>query len=209
MTSGATAVVAGDSHGCAVIAGGEVRCWGQNGSGQLGDGTTTTPSPQALVAVKVVGGANLTGIIGLSAGYDFTCGRSATAIWCWGDGYSGQLGDEAQTPSPFAVEAKEKPDISLLSIVATHLVSYARSTCAFKGSDGTVLCWGAGSSGQSAARPRTSSSRTIAGISGATASRSARRTDEPSWRRGDPIWGLNNRGHLGTGVRFFSLARHT
>ena len=41
--SGATAVAAGRSHSCSVIAGGKVTCWGWNGFGQLGDGKSAQP----------------------------------------------------------------------------------------------------------------------------------------------------------------------
>jgi alpha-tubulin suppressor-like RCC1 family protein len=36
---GVVALAAGDTHTCAISTGGHLRCWGDNGRGQLGDGT--------------------------------------------------------------------------------------------------------------------------------------------------------------------------
>jgi hypothetical protein len=43
------AIAAGDGHGCAALGDGRLRCWGANGDGQLGDGTTVDPGPGAIV----------------------------------------------------------------------------------------------------------------------------------------------------------------
>ena len=53
----------GDSHSCAVLAGGTATCWGSNGFGQLGDGSSGSSSnPLAVVG--------LAGVTSISAGYN-------------------------------------------------------------------------------------------------------------------------------------------
>jgi alpha-tubulin suppressor-like RCC1 family protein len=47
----AVGIASGDSHDCAILEGGAVVCWGSNGFGQLGDGTTVDSS----APVSVVG----------------------------------------------------------------------------------------------------------------------------------------------------------
>lgn len=73
------------AHTCALTATGAAHCWGWNGSGQLGDGTTTTqPAPVP------VGGSHVFDTIGLGGAY--TCGITGGTVWCWGSNALGQLG---------------------------------------------------------------------------------------------------------------------
>ena len=69
--TGVVAVDAGYSHTVALKSDGTVWTWGDNGYGQLGDGTTTSRSTP--VQVKGSGGAgNLTGVVAIAAGYRHT-----------------------------------------------------------------------------------------------------------------------------------------
>ncbi len=76
--SGATQVVAGRYHSCALVSNGTVRCWGSNSNGQLGDGTTTDrPLP--------VGVQSLLNVVEIRAGAYHTCARGSDGtVKCWG-----------------------------------------------------------------------------------------------------------------------------
>ena len=85
----ATRVAAGSRHACALLASGEVWCWGENGRKQLGDGTAA--SRAAPVRVALPGPARA-----LTARSERTCAlrTDADAWWCWGDGEDAALSDD-------------------------------------------------------------------------------------------------------------------
>jgi alpha-tubulin suppressor-like RCC1 family protein len=136
FVAGKTATLAaGGLHTCAVTGSGAVWCWGNNQSGQLGDGTVParlTPGP--------VSGLR-TGAVTLAAGAFHTCAVTSGGILrCWGDNWHGQLGDGTTTDRLTPV-----PVSGLGSVVA--VVAGWRHTCALT-SAGEVWCWGDNSNGQ-------------------------------------------------------------
>jgi alpha-tubulin suppressor-like RCC1 family protein len=72
LESGATSVVAGFLSACALTTGGGVRCWGDNRSGGLGDGTTTDRD----LPVEVAGLGS--GVVQIDAGGYQACAITTT-----------------------------------------------------------------------------------------------------------------------------------
>ncbi len=164
--SGATRVVLGDRHSCAIVAGGEVRCWGSHTYGQLGSGEDhrTYPIPAKPYRVCIAGTESggdcepLTDVIEIAVGYDTSCAVTSTGDgWCWGEGGSRQLGignvtADQKNPVPVCGNSTLWSDGICndgtgTDVRMTGLTSIAVSdehTCAV-GAGGAVYCWGNGS----------------------------------------------------------------
>jgi alpha-tubulin suppressor-like RCC1 family protein len=131
----ATSIAVGGFFGCARRTGGTVTCWGANGNGQLGDGTTTGRNTAADVT-------GLGDAVGVSAGNFSVCAvRIGGTVVCWGSNAQGQLGIPSTTlSSSVPVEVPGLTGVTRVSVGGDH-------ACALS-TDGTVRCWGAGTYGQ-------------------------------------------------------------
>ncbi|MCW2784643.1 MAG: Alpha-tubulin suppressor [Marmoricola sp.] len=84
-------------HACATKLTGEVWCWGENGHGQVGDGTQVTRS----TPVEVGSDTDWTSV---SVGGSHTCAvKTDGGVWCWGSNDGGQLGINS-TPAAVPME---------------------------------------------------------------------------------------------------------
>ena len=91
--TGITQITSGAMHSCALLNSGSVRCWGDNGFGQLGNGTTR----DASVPLAVAGITNAVAIDSASTSLS-TCAVLATGgVRCWGRNHHGQLGNGTTT----------------------------------------------------------------------------------------------------------------
>lgn len=94
-----SSLTTGYAHTCAVTNRGEVKCWGRNNRGQLGDGSNSDRYNPTTVCLAGTGhncgqGQPLMDVVALSAGSSFTCALLADGhVKCWGTNYAGQLGD--------------------------------------------------------------------------------------------------------------------
>lgn len=137
-------VSVGGAHTCALTTGGAAYCWGDNGAGQLGTGSTTGPEscrysfPCSTTPAAVTGGHLFSA---LSAGDAHTCAvTSAGAAYCWGDNSRGQLGNGAKSNSSSPVPVSGGLTFTAISAGEDH-------TCGLT-ADGAAYCWGANTAGQ-------------------------------------------------------------
>jgi alpha-tubulin suppressor-like RCC1 family protein len=128
-----TAIAAGYSTTCGLRDNGAAFCWGENGNGEVGDGTTT----DRTVPTAVAGGLTFHAV---GAGEGLTCGLTASdsGLYCWGVDIGG--GTNAP-PRDHRRPARIAP-----GAYAAVSVGY-EIACALR-TDGQVLCWGYGVEGQ-------------------------------------------------------------
>ncbi len=130
--SNVISVSAGDSHTCALLADGGVKCWGYNKYGQLGDGSWT----QQLTPVAVIGLGAGRKAAAISAGGWHTCALTASGgVMCWGENSDGQLGNGTTQSRAEPVNV-----IGLAGGVAEITAGKIHS-CALAVAGG-VTCWG-------------------------------------------------------------------
>jgi alpha-tubulin suppressor-like RCC1 family protein len=142
--SKARGLALGANHSCARRAIGEIVCWGENGSSQLGDGTVSDrPTP-----VTVLNSDNhpATGA-SIAAGGSHSCLRTpAGGVQCWGDNAFGQTGDPVRggiRPDLFTVI--DQGTTPLTNVVA--VTNGTSHSCALL-ANGRAKCWGSNADGQ-------------------------------------------------------------
>jgi alpha-tubulin suppressor-like RCC1 family protein len=185
------AIAAGQGHTCVLLSSGAVRCWGGNGSGQLGNRSTTRST--VPVAVDLDGPA-----IGITAGEAHTCALmfADRTVRCWGQNNSGQLGNGTTTNSTVPVVVR-----NLAPAIA--LAAGARHTCALM-AGGLVRCWGLNNNGQLGNERTASSSVPVAVVGLPTATAVAAGGNHTcalmAADGGVRCWGGNLFGELGNGT---------
>ena len=143
----------GGEHACALNSSGNVLCWGNAGSGRLGNNATENSS----FPVQVVGpdtnnnnsGDDVLGnIVQISAGGSYTCALNSSGnVLCWGDGIHGKLGNDSTSHKRYPVFVVQSDGSTTHLSGVVQLSAGAGHTCALTSAE-TVLCWGYGWYGQ-------------------------------------------------------------
>ena len=201
-------VRAGGSHSCGFgHPPGALYCWGDNSSGQLGNGTTTN----STTPVAVLGGTafptsapNAAIVSALTAGASHTCIVSTIgAAYCWGSNASGQLGNGTTTNGATPVPVAGGLAFPASGDWADKVLSAGTSHTCGVTVGGTAYCWGSNSDGQLGNGTTTDSALPVAvggGISFRSISAGARHSCGVDTAGLVYCWGANASGQLGDGT---------
>lgn len=129
---------------CAIDSAGAAYCWGYNGDGQLGDGTTNTTN--VPVAVDISGALAGKSLRSMSISAVHSCAvDTAGAVYCWGHGSRGQVGDGTinQASSPVAVDTT-----GVLNGLVIQSVAVSEDSSCVIATNKRAYCWGENNFGQ-------------------------------------------------------------
>jgi alpha-tubulin suppressor-like RCC1 family protein len=152
--TGAVGIALGNEESCALLANGNVACWGYNIRGSFGNGTTTYSPVPVLSGVH-----NATNVV---TNLHSCASLSDGTFSCWGFGSSGEIGN--------GLRLDQLAPAAVVSIKAVAAGGGGSNTCALL-SNGTVACWGWNHYGQlgNGTLANAATPTPVVGLSGATA----------------------------------------
>ena len=184
------AVSAGAFHSVALKANGELYAWGDNGRGQLGNGSDIGSSSALLVGTDEIGW------VATEPGGEFTLARRSNGtLWTWGDNSKGQLGNNTLTSHTAPAMVGTASNWVAQSAGWSHVVALQ--------ADGTLWAWGNNSKGQLGngtttnlkTPTRITTANDWSAISAGDFHTLALKQDGTLW-----AWGENTKGQLGNGT---------
>ena len=176
----------GESHTCAVNTRNAAYCWGDNSSGQLGDGTKASRNtPTAVYALD-------NGVKSIAAGGNHSCSVQVSgSVRCWGSDAYGQLGSAGDSSTPKLVDLGN-------GVLAQSIATGAYHSCALT-TTGTVECWGRNNYGQlgNGTNSNSESPVLVSGLNDATAIWSGQYHTCVQTSTAVKCWGIGTSGQLG------------
>ena len=186
-------IAAGGWHSVVVCNDSTVKAFGENETGQLGNGYNS----DSYVPVSVI---NLSGVVAVSAGGDQLEAHSMAlksdgTVWTWGSNIYGQLGNATTTSTNVPVQTLLLNNIVAISAGGWHSVALKN--------DGTVWTWGWNMDGQLGDGTTTDKSipvqvhglSNVVQIAAGTYHVLALKNDGTVW-----AWGDNEYGQIGNGT---------
>lgn len=210
---GRHAIAAGAGAYAVIDTDGQVWTWGVNWNGRLGDGTTSARYTPARVKRSAAPGDYLSGIVSISAaGGTMAAVDTDAAVWTWGAGANGALGNGSTQDSPLPVQVMAAgPNGSSTPLVGVSQVACGSSGfCIALTRYGQVFGWGSNDFSQMAIAPGGSvaiATPIYLGPNGidAIAAGAAHALAHSAVDDNVYGWGYNGRGQLGAG--FASVAQ--
>jgi len=189
LASGVVQVAIGGAHTCALMAGGTVKCWGDNAAGDLGDGTSTMrPTP-----VDVVGIADAVSIA--LSGAESCALSSAGGVKCWG-----------------FLSGLHPVDVAGVTSGVTAIYGGSDHLCATMAAGG-VRCWGRNDRGElgDGTTTRRAAAADVVGLSGQVTAMALGNESTCALLASGAVecWGDNGGGQLGDGFLSISRTRPT
>jgi alpha-tubulin suppressor-like RCC1 family protein len=135
-TDAPTDLAAANGATCAIYDEGEVKCWGNNADGRVGNNSSAgnTTSPTAIDTASK-------GYTSISGKYDHFCAVYRGGLKCWGDGANGKLGNGIASDELTPYIARTTSDaVESVSAGKNHTCYVAKGgvKCIGKGDDGQL-----------------------------------------------------------------------
>jgi alpha-tubulin suppressor-like RCC1 family protein len=149
-------ISAGNNFTCGITTSGVAYCWGTNAFGQLGNGSQSSSSRPARVAVGALTFQSI------SAGNNHSCAVTSEGVaYCWGSNGSGKLGAGGPAGGGHTAPVRVAGHVLFRDISAGYFHSCAVAR------DGRTYCWGRNEQGELGIAAKASSS-TPAPVAGAS-----------------------------------------
>lgn len=129
-------IAAGGGHTCLLLSSGQVKCWGRNYFGQLGNANTTDQSlPGNVMGLPA-------DIISVDSGGDHSCALARDgSAWCWGRNTFGELGNNT------GADSSTPQQVTGPNAVFSQIDTGKDHTCG-RTVQGAAMCWGSNTNGQ-------------------------------------------------------------
>ena len=156
-----TKIVSGSKHMCALLQSQEIKCWGRNNVGQLGQGDLRSPTHllgnlgdnrnEMGVNLAVINAAGQTRFKDVFAGYGNSCAIDINdRLYCWGQNANGQLaqGNISSFLPPSEIVVSLDPDEYPVSMgIGASFMCSVLGHRTEPSLNGNVKCWGFGGRG--------------------------------------------------------------